>query len=117
MSFNKKGVHYLAKQDIKEGSLLIVELPLISIYDAEIKKFAYTFEKFQKMGFTTNELAIEILFTLFKDRIEFKEEKNNLINKISQLSCLSLKNAKINKEERIKSFTYNDDDIKDFYFK
>ena len=81
---NIKGVHYLAKQDIKEGTLLIVELPIISIYDAEIKKFASTFEKFQKMGFTTNELAIEILFTIFKDRIEFKEEKNNLINKISQ---------------------------------
>ena len=27
------------------------------------------------MGFSTNELALEILFTNFKDRIEFKEEK------------------------------------------
>ena len=110
---NLKGIHYLAKQDINEGTLLIVELPIISIYEAEIKKFSSTFEKFKKMGFTSNELAIEILFTIFKDRIEFEEEKNNLINKISQLSCLSLKNSNLNREERIKNFKYNDDDIKD----
>ena len=113
-NYNKiKGVHYTAKENIKEGTLLIVEIPLISIYEAEIKKFASTFEKFQKMGFSDNELAIEILFTIFKDRIEFEEEKNNLINKISQLSSLSLKNANISKEERIKNFVYNDDNVKD----
>ena len=108
-----KGVHYIAKEDIKEGTLLIVEIPIVSIYEAEIKKFSSTFEKFQKMGFTSNELAIEILFTIFKDRIEFKEEKKYLIDKISQLSCLSLKNENKNKEERVKNFKYNDDDIKD----
>ena len=107
------GVHYTAKEDIKEGTLLIVEIPIISIYEAEIKKFSSTFEKFQKMGFTDNELAIEILFTIFKDRIEFAEEKNNLINKISQVSSLNLKNANISKEERIKNFVYNDDNVKD----
>ena len=49
--YNKtKGVHYIAKEDIKEGTLLIVEIPLISIYEAEIKKFSSTFEKFQKMN-------------------------------------------------------------------
>ena len=113
-NYNKiKGVHYTAKEDIKEGTLLIVEIPIISIYEAEIKKFSSTFEKFQKMGFTDNELAIEILFTIFKDRIEFAEEKNNLINKISQLSSLNLKNANISKEERIKNFVYNDDNVKD----
>lgn len=113
-NYNKiKGAHYTAKEDIKEGTLLIVEIPIISIYEAEIKKFSSTFEKFQKMGFTDNELAIEILFTIFKDRIEFAEEKNNLINKISQLSSLNLKNANISKEERIKNFVYNDDNVKD----
>ena len=110
---NIKGIHYIAKENIKEGTLLIVDIPIVSIYEAEIKKFSSTFEKFEKMGFTSNELAIEILFTIFKDRIEFDEEKKYLINKISQLSCLSLKNANINKEERIKNFKYNDDDIKD----
>ena len=113
-NFNSsKGIHYIAKENIKEGTLLIVDIPIVSIYEAEIKKFSSTFEKFQKMGFTSNELAIEILFTIFKDRIEFDEEKKYLLNKISQLSCLSLKNANINKEERIKNFKYNDDDIKD----
>ena len=108
-----KGIHYLAKSDIKEGNLLIVEIPLISIYDSEIKKFSSTFEKFQKMGFSSNELALEILFTNFKDRIEFEEEKKYLIEKISQLSCSELKNSKKSKEERIKSFEYNDDNIRD----
>ena len=113
-SFNKeKGVHYIAKEDIKEGTLLIVEIPIISIYEEEIKKFSSTFEKFQKMGFSSNELAIEILFTIFKDRIEFEEEKSNLINKISQLSSLNLKNANMSKEERIKNFKYDEDNIKD----
>ena len=112
--YNKtKGVHYIAKEDIKEGTLLIVEIPLISIYEEEIKKFSSTFEKFQKMGFTSNELAMEILFTTFKDRIEFKEEKDNLINLISQLSSSNLKNSNMSKEERIKNFVYNDDNVKD----
>ena len=111
-SFNEnRGIHYIAKSDIKEGTLLIVEIPILSIYESEIKKFSSTFEKFQKMGFTHNELAIEILFTLFKDRIEFSEEKNHLLNKITQLS--TLKNGKITKEERIKSFELNDDNIKE----
>ena len=110
--FNEtKGVHYIAKSDIKEGTLLIVEIPILSIYEAEIKKFSSTFEKFQKMGFTHNELAIEILYTIFKDRIEFAEEKNNLLNQITQLS--SLKNGKMTKEERIKNFEFNDDNIKE----
>ena len=108
-----RGVHYIAKDDIKEGTLLMVEIPLVSIYEAEIKKFSSTFEKFQKMGFTHNELAMEILFTIFKDRIEFDEEKDNLIKKISQLSSLNLKNANISKEERVKNFKYEDDNIKD----
>ena len=113
-NFNdEKGIHYLAKEDIKEGSLLLVEIPIISIYEEEIKRFSSTFEKFQKMGFTSNELAIEILFTIFKDRIEFEEEKMNLINKISQLSSLNLKNYNKNKEERIKIFKYDEDNIKD----
>ena len=51
----KKGNHYIAKDNIKEGTLLIVEIPLISIYEAEIKKFSSTFEKFQKMGFSSSE--------------------------------------------------------------
>ena len=111
-SFNEtRGVHYIAKSDIKEGTLLIVEIPILSIYESEIKKFSSTFEKFQKMGFTHNELAIEILFTLFKDRIEFEEEKNHLLNKITQLS--TLKNGKMTKEERIKSFELKDDNIKE----
>lgn len=111
-SFNEeRGVHYIAKSDIKEGTLLIVEIPILSIYDSEIKKFSSTFEQFQKMGYTQNELAIEILFTLFKDRIEFLEEKSHLLNKITQLS--SLKNGKMTKEERIKSFELNDDNIKE----
>ena len=110
--FNEtKGVHYITKSDIKEGTLLIVEIPILSIYEAEIKKFSSTFEKFQKMGFTHNELAIEILYTIFKDRIEFAEEKNNLLNQITQLS--SLKNGKMTKEERIKNFEFNDDNIKE----
>ena len=108
-----KGVHYIAREDIKEGTLLIVEIPLVSIYEAEIKKFSSTFEKFQKMGFSSNELAFEILFTIFKDRIEFDEEKKYLINQISTLSCLSLKNANMSKEERMKKFKFNDDDMKD----
>ena len=110
---NTKGVHYIAKEDIKEGTLLMVEIPLVSIYEAEIKKFSSTFEKFEKMGFSSNELAFEILFTIFKDRIEFDEEKKYLINQISQLSCLSLKNGNLSKEERMKKFKYNDDDMKD----
>ena len=113
-SYNStKGVHYIAKEDIKEGTLLIVEIPLVSVYEAEIKKFSSTFEKFQKMGFSSNELAFEILFTIFKDRIEFDEEKKYLINQISTLSCLSLKNANMSKEERMKKFKFNDDDMKD----
>ena len=113
-SYNStKGVHYIAKEDIKEGTLLIVEIPLVSVYEAEIKKFSSTFEKFQKMGFSSNELAFEILFTIFKDRIEFEEEKKHLINQISQLSCLNLKNANLSKEERMKKFKFNDDDMKD----
>ena len=113
-SYNStKGVHYVAKEDIKEGTLLIVEIPLVSVYEAEIKKFSSTFEKFQKMGFSSNELAFEILFTIFKDRIEFDEEKKYLINQISTLSCLSLKNANMSKEERMKKFKFNDDDMKD----
>ena len=84
-----KGNHYIAKTDIKEGTLLIVEIPLLSIYDLEIKKFASTFEKFQKMGFSSNEIALEILFTSFKDRIAFPEEKKYLIEKISQLSSFT----------------------------
>ena len=113
-SYNStKGVHYIAKEDIKERTLLIVEIPLVSVYEAEIKKFSSTFEKFQKMGFSSNELAFEILFTIFKDRIEFDEEKKYLINQISTLSCLSLKNANMSKEERMKKFKFNDDDMKD----
>ena len=108
-----KGNHYIAKEDIKEGTLLIVEIPLISVYETEIKKFSSTFEKFQKMGFSTNELALEILFTNFKDRIEFKEEKKYLIEKISQLSSFELNNMKKTKEERMKSFEYSDDNIRD----
>ena len=88
-----KGNHYIAKENIKEGTLLIVEIPLISIYDEEIKKFSSTFEKLQKMGFSQNELALEILLTNFKDRIEFNEEKKYLIDKISQLSSFELKNT------------------------
>jgi len=113
-SFNNiKGNHYIAKSDIKEGSLLIVEIPLLSIYDQEIKKFSSTFEKFEKMGFSTNELALEILFTNFKDRISFTEEKKFLIEKMSQLSCFDLNNTKKTKEERIKSFEYSEDIIRD----
>ena len=108
-----KGNHYIAKTDIKEGALLIVEIPLLSIYDSEIKKFASTFEKFQKMGFSSNEIALEILFTSFKDRIAFLEEKKYLIEKISQLSSFELDNMKKTKEERIKSFEYNEDNIRD----
>ena len=113
-SFNDiKGNHYIAKSDIKEGSLLIVEIPLLSIYDQEIKKFSSTFEKFEKMGFSTNELALEILFTNFKDRISFNEEKKFLIEKMSQLSCSDLNNSKKPKTERIKSFKYSEDIIRD----
>jgi hypothetical protein len=109
----KKGNHYIAKENIKEGTLLIVEIPLISIYEAEIKKFSSTFEKFQKMGFSSSELALEILFTNFKDRIEFPEEKKYLIEKISQLTSFDLKNSTKTKEERIKLFEYSDDNIRD----
>ena len=108
-----KGNYYIAKEDIKEGTLLIVEIPLISIYEAEIKKFASTFEKFQKMGFTPSELALEILFTNFKDRVQFTEEKKYLIEKISQLSGSDLNNSKKTKAERIKEFEYSDDNIRD----
>ena len=108
-----KGNYYIAKDDIKEGTLLIVEIPLISIYEAEIKKFASTFEKFQKMGFTPSELALEILFTNFKDRVQFTEEKKYLIEKISQLSGSELNNSKKTKTERIKEFEYSDDNIRD----
>ena len=108
-----KGNHYIAKENIKEGTLLIVEIPLISIYDEEIKKFSSTFEKLQKMGFSQNELALEILLTNFKDRIEFNEEKKYLIDKISQLSSFELKNTTKSKEERMKSFEYNEDNIRD----
>ena len=39
-------------KNTKETSIeLIVEIPLISIYNEEIKKFSTTFEKLQKMGF------------------------------------------------------------------
>ena len=110
---NSRGVHYIAKEDIKEGTLLIVEIPIVSVYEAEIKKFSSTFEKFEKMGFSSNELAFEILFTIFKDRIEFSEEKKYLVEQISQLSCLSLKNANLSKEERKNKFKYKDDDMKD----
>ena len=108
-----KGNHYIAKEDIKEGTLLIVEIPLLSIYEAEIKKFASTFEKFQKMGFSSSELALEILFTNFKDRVQFNEEKKYLLEKISQLSSSDLNNMKKSREERIKSFEYSDDNIRD----
>jgi len=110
---NIKGNHYVAKEDIKEGTLLIVEIPLLSIYEAEIKKFASTFEKFQKMGFSSSELALEILFTNFKDRVQFNEEKKYLLEKISQLSSSDLNNMKKSREERIKSFEYSDDNIRD----
>ena len=105
--------HYVAKEDIKEGTLLIVEIPLLSIYETEIKKFASTFEKFQKMGFSSSELALEILFTNFKDRVQFNEEKKYLLEKISQLSSSDLNNMKKSREERIKSFEYSDDNIRD----
>ena len=108
-----KGNHYIAKENIKEGTLLIVEIPLISIYDEEIKKFSSTFEKLQKMGFSQNELALEILLTNFKDRIEFNEEKKYLIDKMGQLSSFELKNTTKSKEERMKSFEYNEDNIRD----
>ena len=43
--------------------------------------------------FSENELALEILLTNFKDRIEFNDEKEYLIEKISQLSSFELKNT------------------------
>ena len=113
-SYNtSKGNHYIAKEDIKEGTLLIVEKPLMSIYEEEIKKFSSTFEKFQKMGFSSNELALEILFTNFKDRIAFTEEKKFLIEKISQLSSFELDTMNKTKEERMKTFEYTEDNIRD----
>ena len=65
------------------------------------------------MGFSSSELALEILFTNFKDRIEFPEEKKYLIEKISQLTSFDLKNSTKTKEERIKLFEYSDDNIRD----
>ena len=106
-----KGAHYIAKNNIPEGTLLIVELPLVSIYEEELKKFASTFEQFKSMGFTSNEVAIEILFTLLKDRIEFEEEKSYIINLISQLS--TLKTAHLTKEQRKTNFKIDDDNIKE----
>ena len=112
LNFDKnKGLYYQAIDDIKIGSLILFEIPIVSVYEKEIKKYSSTFEKFKQMGMTNNLLATRILITFIKDKLKFKEEYNELIKKLSVLS--NGKNNDKTIEERIKNFKINLNDEND----
>ena len=106
LNFEKsKGIYYEAIDDINIGSLILFEIPIVCVYEKEIKKFSSTFEKFKEMGMTNNILATRILMTFIKDKLKFKEEYDKLIEKLSILS--NGKNNDKSKEEREKNFKLN----------
>ena len=98
----KKGYFYKAKKNIEIGKIIVCELPIVSVYQNEIKRFSKTFDNFKKFGFNENEIAIEILYTFLKDRMCFVEEEKYLCEILCKLSTEKNKNK--NFEERKKIF-------------
>ena len=98
----KKGYFYKAKNNIEIGKIIVCEMPIVSVYQNEIKRFSKTFENFKKFGFNENEIAIEILYTFLKDRMCFVEEEKYLCEILCKLSTEKVGNK--NFEERKKIF-------------
>lgn len=112
LDFNEeKGVFWKAKQDIKAGTLILAEQPLVSTYTAEIKKFSSTFDKFKDMGFGSNEIALEIIYTFIKDRMKYEKENEYITKKISQLSTSSTSKYPLSRREE--EYKFSDDNLKE----
>lgn len=112
MSYNEiEGVHYIARNDIEIGTVLLIENPILSIYTAEIKRFKSTFDKFKSLGLESNEIALEIIYTFIKDKLKEPLEHTHLIDKISSLSTYENHTWPISK--RKETFKYSDETLKE----
>ena len=106
-----EGIHYIAKDNIEIGTILLIENPILSIYTAEIKRFKSTFDKFKSLGFASNEIALEIIYTFIKDKLKEQLENAPLIDKLSALSTFQNHTWPISK--RKEQFKYSDETLKE----
>ncbi len=105
----ERGVFWKAKKEIKAGTLLIVEKPIMSTYMAEIKRYRGTFDKFKDMGFSSNEIALTIIATFIKDMMKYPADGEYITKKITQLSTQKTSKYKI--EKRQEEYNIKDEDV------